>query len=54
VNEIEILLLDVVTNNISAKKLYLSFGFQVYGREKMAYKFNNQYFDIELMFLQTK
>ncbi|WP_407900755.1 N-acetyltransferase family protein [Scytonema sp. NUACC26] len=53
-NGIEILLLDVVTNNISAKQLYLSFGFQIYGREKMAYKCNNQYFDMESMSLQIK
>ncbi len=53
-NEIEILLLDVVTNNLPAKQLYLSFGFKIYGIEKMAYKFNNQYFDIEYMLLQIK
>ncbi|KYC39652.1 hypothetical protein WA1_30400 [Scytonema hofmannii PCC 7110] len=54
INEIEILLLDVVTNNISAKQLYLSFGFKIYGIEKMAYKFSNQYFDMESMSLQIK
>ncbi|MDF5733620.1 MAG: GNAT family N-acetyltransferase [Rhizonema sp. PD38] len=53
-NEIEILLLDVVTTNSSAKKLYLSCGFQIYGIEKMAYKFDNQYFDMELMSLQIE
>lgn len=53
-NEIEILLLDVVTNNVPAKQLYLSFGFKIYGIEKMAYKFNNQYFDMEYMSLQIK
>lgn len=51
INEIEILLLDVVANNISAKQLYLSFGFKIYGIEKMAYKFNNQYFDMDYMSL---
>lgn len=54
VEELGILLLDVITNNISAKQLYLSFGFQTYGIEKMAYKFNNQYFDMESMSLQIK
>lgn len=51
INEIEILLLDVVANNISARQLYLSFGFQTYGIEKMAYKSNYQYFDLEYMCL---
>lgn len=51
IQEIEILLLDVVTNNLSAKQLYLSFGFQIYGIEKMAYKLNHQYFDLEYMSL---
>ncbi|RUT07231.1 N-acetyltransferase [Dulcicalothrix desertica PCC 7102] len=54
INEIEILLLDVVKNNVPAQQLYLSFGFKIYGIEKMAYKFNNQYFDIEYMLLQIK
>ena len=52
IEEIEILLLDVVTNNLAAKQLYLSFGFQIYGLEKMAYKLNHQYFDLESMSLQ--
>jgi ribosomal protein S18 acetylase RimI-like enzyme len=51
IKEIEILLLDVVTNNLPAKQLYLSFGFQIYGIEKMAYKLNHQYFDLEYMSL---
>ncbi|MBW4603569.1 MAG: GNAT family N-acetyltransferase [Calothrix sp. FI2-JRJ7] len=54
INDIEILLLDVVTNNLPAKQLYLSFGFKTYGIEKMAYKLNNQYFDIDYMSLQIK
>ncbi|MDJ0593875.1 MAG: GNAT family N-acetyltransferase [Pleurocapsa sp. MO_226.B13] len=52
--EIEILLLDLVTNNLPAKKLYLSLGFQIYGIEKMAYKLNHQYFDLEYMSLRIK
>lgn len=54
INEVEILLLDIVKNNILAKALYLSLGFQIYGTEKRAYKYNNQYFDLELMCLQIK
>ena len=54
INEVEILLLDIVKINFLAKQLYLSLGFQIYGIEKMAYKFNNQYFDLELMCLQIK
>ncbi|QSJ15534.1 GNAT family N-acetyltransferase [Nostoc sp. UHCC 0702] len=54
INEVEILLLDIVKSNFLAKRLYLLLGFQVYGIEKMAYKFNNQYFDVELMCLQIQ
>lgn len=54
IDEIEILLVDVVKNNISAQHLYLSLGFQIYGIEKMAYKFQNQYFDMAYMSLQIK
>ena len=49
IEEIEILLLDVITNNFPAKQLYLSFGFQIYGIEKMAYKLKDRYFDMEFM-----
>ncbi len=54
IDEVEILLLDIVQNNFFAKQLYLSLGFQIYGIEKMAYKLNNQYFDLELMYLKIK
>ena len=54
IKQLEILLLDVVQSNFLAKKLYLSFGFQIYGIDKMAYKFNNQYFDLDLMCLKIK
>ena len=54
IKEIEILLLDVVANNISAIQLYLSSGFKIYGIEKMAYKLNNQYFDMDYMSLRIK
>ncbi|WP_445634387.1 N-acetyltransferase domain-containing protein [Nostoc sp. DSM 114161] len=54
IDEVEILLIDIVKNNFLAKQLYLSLGFQIYGREKMAYKSNNQYFDLEFMCLGIK
>ena len=41
--------LTVVSENNSAKKLYKSLGFEVYGIEKKALKFNGQYFDEDLM-----
>lgn len=53
-NEVEILLLDIVKNNVLAKSLYLSLGFQIYGTEKRAYKYKSQYFDLEFMCLQIK
>ena len=43
--------LTVVSNNTSAKKLYQSLGFEIYGVEKNALKFNHQYFDEDLMVL---
>ncbi|MDY6900744.1 MAG: hypothetical protein SWZ49_22095 [Cyanobacteriota bacterium] len=51
INEREILLIYVVANNISVKQLYFSFGFKIYGIEKMAYKSNSQYFDLDYMSL---
>lgn len=43
--------LTVVSENSSAKKLYKSLGFEVYGVERNALKFNGQYFDEDLMVL---
>ena len=43
--------LTVISENNSAKKLYKSLGFEVYGVEKNGLKFNGQYFDEELMVL---
>lgn len=43
--------LAVVSENSSAKKLYKSLGFEVYGVERNALKFNGQYFDDDLMVL---
>lgn len=44
--------LAVVTENISAKKLYESLGFEVYGTERNGLKFNGNYFDEDLMVLK--
>lgn len=44
--------LTVISNNDSAKKLYKSVGFEVYGLERNALKFNGQYFDEDLMVLK--
>lgn len=44
--------LTVVSENESAKKLYKSVGFDVYGTERNALKFNGLYFDEDLMVLK--
>lgn len=44
---IEQINLTVVTSNESAKKLYTSLGFEVFGEEKRALKIDNTYFDEE-------
>ncbi|WP_053374497.1 GNAT family N-acetyltransferase [Paenibacillus sp. FJAT-27812] len=44
--------LTVVSQNGGAKKLYESVGFEVYGVERNALKFNGQYFDEEMMVLK--
>lgn len=41
--------LTVVTSNVPAKKMYESLGFNVFGTEKRALKFNGEYFDEDLM-----
>ncbi|KOP67245.1 acetyltransferase [Bacillus sp. FJAT-18019] len=41
--------LAVVSTNEAAKYLYKSNGFETYGIERNALKFNNQYFDEDLM-----
>jgi len=43
--------LTVVSDNIPAKTLYTSLGFELYGVERNALKFNGQYFDEDLMVL---
>jgi len=39
----------VVVDNKNAKKLYESIGFEIYGLEKRALKYNGIYYDEELM-----
>lgn len=46
---IEQLYLAVVSDNISAKKLYRSFGFETYGIDQKAIKISRKYYDEELM-----
>ncbi|GEO27969.1 hypothetical protein AAC03nite_37540 [Alicyclobacillus acidoterrestris] len=43
--------LTVVSKNEYAKRLYKSVGFEVYGVERNALKYNGQYFDEDLMVL---
>ena len=43
--------LTVVSDNHSAKKLYRSMGFEIYGTERNALKYNGRYFDEDLMVL---
>lgn len=49
---LEQLNLTVVSNNKSAKRLYQSVGFEIYGVERRALKYNGQYYDEDLMVLQ--
>lgn len=48
---IEQIYLGVVSTNEAAKKLYHSLGFETYGIDKRAFKFEDTYFDDELMVL---
>ena len=50
-NGIEQIYLSVEAMNTPAKKLYSSFGFEVYGLEKRALKIGDNYFDEEHMVL---
>lgn len=51
---LERILLSVVTSNEAAKKLYFGVGFQTYGLERQALKYEGQYWDEELMALELK
>ena len=50
-DNVEQIYLSVVTTNESAKQLYLSSGFEVFGKEKRALKFGHTYYDEEHMVL---
>ncbi len=52
IDGLEEVTLSVVTSNASAKRLYQSLGFAVYGLEKRALKIDREYFDEELMALR--
>lgn len=49
--DIEQITLDVVAGNAPAKKLYESLGFQTYGIQERALKYNGHYWDEEHMVL---
>lgn len=53
-DDLEIITLSIVTNNVEARGLYLSLGFEIYGYEKHALKLDDQYYDEELMSLAIK
>ncbi|WP_407268264.1 GNAT family N-acetyltransferase [Radiobacillus sp. PE A8.2] len=44
--------LTVVSNNLAAKELYKSVGFEVFGTERNALKYNGEYYDEDLMVIQ--
>ena len=50
--DLESLLLGVVVTQTTAKRLYESLGFTVYGREPDAVKIGDEYFDEEFMLLK--
>ncbi len=54
VPDLEQVNLSVVTANVPARKLYLSFGFEVYGLERRALKLGDRYLDEELMALRLR
>lgn len=48
---LEQLLIQVVTTNFAAKKLYESIGFKSYGTEPRALKVKNEYYDEDFMIM---
>lgn len=52
--DVEQINLTVVSSNDSAKGLYTSLGFQVFGTENRALKIDQQYFDEDYMVLYVK
>ncbi|MGM7722920.1 GNAT family N-acetyltransferase [Metabacillus sp. Hm71] len=49
--EIEQIYLTVMSTNHSAKRLYSSLGFEIFGTDKRAIKLNDTYFNEDLMVL---
>lgn len=49
IDGLEQLNLSVISTNEQAKRLYRSVGFETYGLERNALKFNEQYYDEDLM-----
>ena len=49
--DVEQINLTVVSSNVSAKGLYTSLGFHVFGTERNALKIGQQYFDEDYMVL---
>jgi ribosomal protein S18 acetylase RimI-like enzyme len=52
--ELEQILLSVATTQDSAKRLYTSLGFEVYGRDLRAIKLGDRYIDEDLMVLRLR
>jgi ribosomal protein S18 acetylase RimI-like enzyme len=52
--ELEQLKLIVGADNVGARQLYLSLGFEAYGREKRSLKLGDRYLDEDLMVLWLK
>lgn len=50
--DMEEVVLTVVTTNLAARKLYQSLGFETYGLEKAALKLDTRFFDEEMMSLK--
>ena len=50
---IEQINLAVVSSNNNAKELYLSLGFEIYGQERNALKYEDQYYDDDSFHLET-
>lgn len=54
IDGVEHINLTVISSNEPAKRLYSSVGFQTYGIERRALKYNGQYFDEDWMVLQLR
>lgn len=50
-NGVEQINLTVVSSNLIAKKIYSDLGFEVFGTEMKAMKYDNQYYNEDMMVL---